>query len=194
MRCACLGLADGLHHARAKAIKAADISARVRLSIDAMNVDQERGQLALRAIHLVKDIAIVIIFKGGFATFGALFKQAVGQTVFRRKLGRVKAGAHFCERGTLGRICAHFASGGEIPPTAVIAVLDTTIGFAQRRKRQLLRIIFFEKSLDRGILVDFGDSGGCRRRGLGHRRRAQLRKYKGKGRNRGFVKAHSKLS
>ena len=194
MRRACLGLADGFCHAGAQAIKTTDIGARVGLVVDAVDVDKERWQLALRAIHLVKDIAIIIICISGFAAFSSLFKQAVGQAIFGRKLGRVKTGAHFLQRRTLGFMRAHFAGGGKITPTAIIAVLDTAIGFAERRKRQLLRIIFFKECLDGGVLIDLGDGSGCGIGRLRKRRGAQLHQSDGKSRNRGFVYTHSKLS
>ena len=159
-----------------------------------MNIDKKGWQLALRTIHLVKDITIIIICISSLAAFSALFKQAVGQTVFGRKLGRVKAGAHFLQRRTLGIIGAHFASGGKITPTAIIAVLDPAIRFAQRRKRQLLRIIFFKECLDSGVLIDLGNGSGCGIGRLRKRRGAQLHQSDGKSRNRDFVYTHSKLS
>ena len=128
-----LCLLNGLVHPRADAVQAAYIGAGIGLIINAVDVNQEGWQFALRAVHLVKDIAIVIILKGRLIAFGALFKQAIRKAVFGRKLCWVKACTHFLERRARGIIGARLGCVGEIAPPAIVAVFYAAIGFAQRR-------------------------------------------------------------
>ena len=133
LRGASLGLLNGLAHPRANAEQAAHIGAGVGLIVNAVDVNQEGRQFALRTVHLVKDIAIVVILNGRLTALGPLFKQAIGQPVFRRQLCGVKACAHFLERRARGVIGARLGCGGEIVPPAIVAVFYAPIGFAQRR-------------------------------------------------------------
>ena len=110
-----------------------DIGFGVGDAVDPVDVDQERRPVALGAVHLVEDVAIVAIgeerFRRGHRDTGTV----VAELVVGRERGAVEA---LLQLG--GEAAAKLALGergfvGELVPLAVIGILDPAIGLAQRR-------------------------------------------------------------
>ncbi len=130
---------------RAQPRDAADIGGCALGAVDAVDVDQEGGQLALRAVHLVEDIAIVAKRVERGAARGHGVEQSVAERILARQCGKLVIGAHGRRSGLQQILFALFGGGGEIAPATVILVADPAIGLGQRRERKLLGVVGFEQ-------------------------------------------------
>ena len=106
-----------------------------------MDIDQKSRDLALRAIHLVEDIAIIVIFVRRLMHVRPVFRKDETTGGFRAEFGRIEPRFRISERGTLCIVRPRRGSVRKIVPTAIIVILDPAKGFAQRGKRELFVII-----------------------------------------------------
>jgi hypothetical protein len=95
-----------------------------------VDVDQERRALALRAVHLIEDIAVLAIREDAAAAIDHVLEQVVAQLVLGRERRPVETRAQVGERGDVEIAAGERGLVGELAPAAIILVLDAAIGLA----------------------------------------------------------------
>ena len=144
-----------------------------------MDVDQEGGQLTLRAIHLVKHIAIIAVAIGIGGARDLFLKQAIRQQTIGAQLGRVKAAAYLGKGCLIGLQIFCFRRIAKIIPFAIIGIDNAPVGLGERGARKFCCVIIGKKFGEGGILhID-----RCRNlRRSGHRRGGSQKRRCGRGR------------
>ncbi len=130
-----------------------DIGGRMRRLGDSVDVDQEGGQLALRAVHLIEDVAEVAERKQRGGPIGLRQEQAIAERVLPFEICEVELLAQAARVILLQTFGADFGGIGDIAPSAVILVDDAAIGFRERRQFELRLIISFEECRQFGVFL-----------------------------------------
>ena len=163
-RRACPGFRDCLIEVPRDGADPGDIGLRIADAVHLVDVDQESGAVALRAVHLIEHEPVFPIRPQRIGTRDAIQEEVVAELVFRAEAVPGKAalqlgGVALIERAILfrGRI-------RELVPLAIVRVLDAAISLGDRREREFRLVIVVEER------SQFRVPG----RGLGHDERRGL--------------------
>ena len=155
----------------------------MRLIVDPVDVDEEGGKVALRAVHLVERVAIVAVGPEPLPPLDHLLEEREGEPgVGAQPRGR-EARPHLLERGDIRLIVGQRRRVAEVVPGAVILVADAAIGFGHRVSFELCLVIGLEELGELGVLSRGG--GGRLRRGARSDGRFGRRRAGGEQRGRG---------
>ena len=149
-------LADPLVDRRAHGAQPADVRRGVVRVRDPVDVDQERRQLTLEAVHLVEDVPAGPEGPGGVGARPLLLEQFVREPGFRRQGGPGEPAAHLGEGGAIGGVRPLQGGVAPVVQPPVIGVTNAPVGLCLGAPGQDGGVVVREEPGQAGIGAGFG--------------------------------------
>ena len=138
-----------LFHVCGHAIETGDVGLGIGFGGDLVLIDQESRNLGLRAVHLVKDVAVVAVFVVGLGGLQVQLGDAPREFGLMVQQGRIERRLHFGNIGALDLQLFQHIGVGDIVPLTVI-VLDAEIGLRDRAAGNGLVELLVEPRIEPG--------------------------------------------